>query len=171
MYHVLFLLRPLENFLVVWRRHHVGLCSAPMSFEYGGIFIVPHLLWCVISDFAVSSRGPPYRVAFNSNQEALRTCTHGSHVLFFNAKMFYLNNDLYIKHSLSSTLLCSLTKRFSEVRGLIIIILSIVWLLDAQITFTIRWILYGQFLRFFLFLGLHLGAIFVTSLARMSSYL
>ena len=43
---------------------NLGLCSALMAFEQGGIFIVPHLLWHGASVFPVSSEGPPHLVAF-----------------------------------------------------------------------------------------------------------
>ena len=43
---------PLENFLLIWRRHHCrwraanfDLCSALMAIEQWGFFSVPHLLW------------------------------------------------------------------------------------------------------------------------------
>ena len=49
---LLFLKVPLENVLLIWRRHHcrcraanVYLCSALMAIEHWGFFSVPHLLW------------------------------------------------------------------------------------------------------------------------------
>jgi hypothetical protein len=42
---------------------NLGLYSALRTFEQGGIFIVPHLLWHGASDFPVSSKGPPHSVA------------------------------------------------------------------------------------------------------------
>ena len=43
---------PLENFSLIWRRHHCrrraanfDLCSALMTIEQWGFFSVPHLLW------------------------------------------------------------------------------------------------------------------------------
>jgi hypothetical protein len=42
---------------------NLGLCSALMAFEQGGIFIVPHLLRHGTSVFPVSSEGPPHLVA------------------------------------------------------------------------------------------------------------
>ena len=43
---------------------NLGLCSALRTFEQGGIFLVPHLLWHGASVFPVSSEGPPHLVAF-----------------------------------------------------------------------------------------------------------
>jgi hypothetical protein len=40
-----------------------GLCLALRSFEQGGIFIVPHLLWHGTSVFPVSAEGLPHLVA------------------------------------------------------------------------------------------------------------
>jgi hypothetical protein len=42
---------------------NLGLCSALRTFEQGGIFIVPHLLWHGTSVFPVSSEGPPHLAA------------------------------------------------------------------------------------------------------------
>jgi hypothetical protein len=42
---------------------NLGLCSALMAFEQGGIFIVPHLLWHGALVFPVSSEGPPHSIA------------------------------------------------------------------------------------------------------------
>jgi hypothetical protein len=39
---------------------NLGLCSALRTFEQGGIFILPHLLWHGASVYAVSSEGPPH---------------------------------------------------------------------------------------------------------------
>ena len=46
------LIVPLENFSLIWRRHHCrwraanfDLCSALMAIEQWGFFNVPHLLW------------------------------------------------------------------------------------------------------------------------------
>ena len=48
----LWLIVPLENFTLIWRRHHCrwrvanfNLCSAPAAMEQWGFFSVPHLLW------------------------------------------------------------------------------------------------------------------------------
>jgi hypothetical protein len=43
---------------------NLGLCSALLAFERGGVFIVPHLLQHGTSVFPVSSEGPPHSVAF-----------------------------------------------------------------------------------------------------------
>ena len=47
---------PLENFSLIWRRHHdrwraanFGLCPALVAIEQWGFFSVPHLLWHWIS--------------------------------------------------------------------------------------------------------------------------
>jgi hypothetical protein len=42
---------------------NLGLCTALRTFEEGGIFIVPHMLWHVTSVFPVLSEGPPHSVA------------------------------------------------------------------------------------------------------------
>jgi hypothetical protein len=64
---------PFKNFSLIWKRHHcrcmaanLGRWSAPMAFEQGGIFIVPHqvLLWHGASVFPVSSEGLLHSVAF-----------------------------------------------------------------------------------------------------------
>ena len=58
--------------IVFLRRHHywwrgckhLGRCLAPMTYEKGGIFIVPHLFCQGASGFPVSFKGPPYVVAW-----------------------------------------------------------------------------------------------------------
>ena len=49
---LVFFFVPLENFSIIWRRHHCrrratdfGLCSTPKSIEQWGFFSVPLLLW------------------------------------------------------------------------------------------------------------------------------
>ena len=56
---------PLENFSLIWRRHHyrwraenVDLCSALMAIEQWGFFNVPHLLWNGASVYNGHLRGP-----------------------------------------------------------------------------------------------------------------
>ena len=56
---------PLENFSLIWRRHHCrwratnfDLCSALMAIEQWGIFNVPHLLWHGQTLFNDHLRGP-----------------------------------------------------------------------------------------------------------------
>ena len=56
---------PLENFSVIWRRHHCrwraanfDLCSAHMAIEQWGFFRVPHLLWHGASVYNGHLRGP-----------------------------------------------------------------------------------------------------------------
>jgi hypothetical protein len=48
---------------------NLGRCSVLKTFEQGGIFVVPHLLWNGTSVFPVSSEGPPHSVAFYYMQE------------------------------------------------------------------------------------------------------
>jgi hypothetical protein len=48
---------------------NLGLCSALMAFEQGGIFIVPHLLCHGTSIFPVSSTGSPHSVASYDTHE------------------------------------------------------------------------------------------------------
>jgi hypothetical protein len=47
---------------------NLGLCSALMAFDQGGIFIVPHLLWHGAFGFPISSEGSPHFVAFYNTQ-------------------------------------------------------------------------------------------------------
>ena len=56
---------PLENFSLIWRRHHYRwraeifyLCSALMAIEQWGFFCVPHLLWHGASVYNGHLRGP-----------------------------------------------------------------------------------------------------------------
>ena len=56
---------PLENFLLIWRRHHCrwraacfNLCSAPMAIEQWGFFSVPHLLEHGLPFLIVTSEDP-----------------------------------------------------------------------------------------------------------------
>ena len=56
---------PLENFSLIWRRHHYrwrvanfDLCSALMIIEQWGFFNVPHLLWHGASGYYGIVRGP-----------------------------------------------------------------------------------------------------------------
>ena len=56
---------PLENFSLIWRRHHCWWraanfdpCSALMAIEQWGFFTVPHLLWHGASAYSDHLRGP-----------------------------------------------------------------------------------------------------------------
>ena len=56
---------PLENFSLIWRRHHCrcraanfDLCSALMAIEQWGFFNVPHLLWHGPTLYNGHLRGP-----------------------------------------------------------------------------------------------------------------
>ena len=56
---------PLENFSLIWRRHHCwwraanfDLCSALMAIEHWGFFNVQHLLWHGASVYNGHLRGP-----------------------------------------------------------------------------------------------------------------
>ena len=51
---------PLENFSLIWRRHHwdEGLCLALMAIEQWRFFSVPHLLWYGASVYHGHLRGP-----------------------------------------------------------------------------------------------------------------
>ena len=56
---------PLENFSLIWRRHHcrwraakLDLCATLMAIEQWGFFNVPHLLWHGASVFNGYLRGP-----------------------------------------------------------------------------------------------------------------
>ena len=56
---------PLENFSLIWRRHHYrwkaanfDLCSALMAIEQWGFFSVPHLLWHGASVYNGHFQGP-----------------------------------------------------------------------------------------------------------------
>ena len=56
---------PLENFSLIWRRHHYrwraanfDLCSALMAIEQWGFFSLPHLLWHGASVYNGHLRGP-----------------------------------------------------------------------------------------------------------------
>ena len=56
---------PLENFSLIWRRHHYrwraanfDLCSELMAIEQWGFFSVPHLLWHGSSIIMVIFEGP-----------------------------------------------------------------------------------------------------------------
>jgi hypothetical protein len=57
----------LKNFSLIWRRHH---CRW-RTFEQGGFFIVPHLLWHGTSVFPVSSEGPPHIQSPLTTQEGM----------------------------------------------------------------------------------------------------
>ena len=55
----------IENFSLIWRRHHYqwraaqfDLCSALMAIEQSGFFSVPHLLWHWASVYNGQLRGP-----------------------------------------------------------------------------------------------------------------
>ena len=61
---------PLENFSLIWRRHHhqwraanFDLCSALMAIEQWGFFSVPYLLWYGASVYNGHPRGPVTPVA------------------------------------------------------------------------------------------------------------
>ena len=56
---------PLENFSLIWRRHHYRIratnfdtCSALMAIEQWGLFSVPHLLWHGAPVYNGHLRGP-----------------------------------------------------------------------------------------------------------------
>ena len=56
---------PLENFSLIWKRHHCrrraancDLCSTTMAIEQWGIFDVPHLLWDEPTLYSGHVRGP-----------------------------------------------------------------------------------------------------------------
>ena len=56
---------PLDNFSLIWRRHHtrwkavnVDLCSALMAIEHWGFFSVQHLLWHGAPVYNFHLRGP-----------------------------------------------------------------------------------------------------------------
>ena len=56
---------PLENFSLIWRRHHYRwraanffLCSALMAIEQWGFYCMPHLLWHGASVYNVISEDP-----------------------------------------------------------------------------------------------------------------
>jgi hypothetical protein len=57
---------------------NLGLCSAFMAFEQGGIFIVPHLLWHGTSVYPVSSENKLY-------------CTNG--VVLKGTRLLYINGS------------------------------------------------------------------------------
>jgi hypothetical protein len=47
---------------------NIGLCLALRTFEQGGVFIVPHLLWHGAPVFPVSFEEPPHSVASYDTQ-------------------------------------------------------------------------------------------------------
>ena len=62
---VLELIVPLENFSLIWRRHHYqwraanfDLCSALVAMEQWGFFSMPHLLWHGALVYNCYFRGP-----------------------------------------------------------------------------------------------------------------
>ena len=69
---------PLENFSLVWRRHHCqwraanfDLCSALMAIEQWGFFSLPHLLWHGTTVYNGRLRGP---VTLTFGRWAVTTC-------------------------------------------------------------------------------------------------
>ena len=99
---------PLENFSLIWRRHHCrwratyfGLCSALMAIEQWGFFYVPHLLWRGTSVYNGHLRGPVSltpivdRLAVELSLHVLRLRSFAVGILTSNlplAKMFNINN-------------------------------------------------------------------------------
>jgi hypothetical protein len=66
-------LRPAQKFFTDMQTsplpvNRVGLQNFGPSYEEGGIFIVPHLLWHGASVYPVSSEGPPHSVASYDTQ-------------------------------------------------------------------------------------------------------
>ena len=85
---------PLENFSLIWRRHHCrwraanfDLCSALIAVEQWGFFNVPHLLWNRASVYNGHFRGPlthTLRRAFSSG--AVTSC-------FYNLSLSWLDSN------------------------------------------------------------------------------
>ena len=64
---------PLENISLIWRRFVADLCSAPMGFEQGRIFIVPHLLRQRTPVLRSNSKDHAHSDTFNDKQGIRRT--------------------------------------------------------------------------------------------------